>query len=456
LEPGAHFSEVCETLVVSAHGCALRSPVKLKTGIPLHLHSKNGRETTAQVVSCQPSAADGRGWELGAKLDQPENFWELTTCPKDWTPVPVVPLPQTFPQTLPATTRATNQVPADLSSFSDVLPDSIGQQLTEEVVKQIITEALRPLQAEIMVLKEKLTRSEANRSRFEVSLSSIPPELEEQLELRLKKDLGARILDEVRQQSTNLLAAAKTSIDQMTTEGYRDFLQRVGQELQVVEQRAEDISVHMSKKLQEHLLSGMGEFQQNLVEAGDHLKRLSEELLESSKNSLQEEHELRRAELEHVREAVASESFRLHDQVESLDTQVRTLTQSIYRLESGFDKRLKEIGSEIVQTTRHELQRVADTSLNQMRTRTAEVLDDQLNEARESMTTVQETIVGSLSESLSYQSKEVLQDFEHSMEEIANLAVERWRLTLADGLNSLVKSLGEQFQLKSHSAADPR
>ena len=40
LEPKTHFSEVCETLVVNAHGCALRLPVPLDKGSALHLHSK--------------------------------------------------------------------------------------------------------------------------------------------------------------------------------------------------------------------------------------------------------------------------------------------------------------------------------------------------------------------------------------------------------------------------------
>ena len=46
-----HFSEVCNTLVVNAHGCAIQTRVKLDTGVPLRFHSKEGRETTAQVGS---------------------------------------------------------------------------------------------------------------------------------------------------------------------------------------------------------------------------------------------------------------------------------------------------------------------------------------------------------------------------------------------------------------------
>ena len=58
---GTHFSEVCETLVVNAHGCAILTRVKLDTGVPLNLHSKDGRKTTAHVVTCQPIGSGG--WE---------------------------------------------------------------------------------------------------------------------------------------------------------------------------------------------------------------------------------------------------------------------------------------------------------------------------------------------------------------------------------------------------------
>src|SRR6267143_3375210 len=88
LEPGAQFSEVCETLVVNAHGCAMRSPMKLENGVPLHFHHQDGRETTAQVVSCQPIATDRHSWMLGASFDRPDNFWGLKSVPKDWARLP--------------------------------------------------------------------------------------------------------------------------------------------------------------------------------------------------------------------------------------------------------------------------------------------------------------------------------------------------------------------------------
>jgi hypothetical protein len=64
---------------------------------------------------------------------------------------------------------------------------------------------------------------------------------------------------------------------------------------------------------------------------------------------------------------------------------------------------------------------------------------------------VQKGIEASVSESLKIQVGETLKAFEHSMEELAQQAVGRLRLTLANGLNSLVLSLGEQFRTEGAS-----
>jgi len=72
---GGHFSEVCETLALNAHGCAICAPVRLEAGVPLHFQLKSGRHTTAQVVECEPLASDRQQWRLGVSLDRPGNFW---------------------------------------------------------------------------------------------------------------------------------------------------------------------------------------------------------------------------------------------------------------------------------------------------------------------------------------------------------------------------------------------
>ena len=64
---------------------------------------------------------------------------------------------------------------------------------SEAQVTKMIAESVAPLQFEVSALKEKLARKDANPSRFEVSLSSIPPELEQQLELALRNDFGPKV-----------------------------------------------------------------------------------------------------------------------------------------------------------------------------------------------------------------------------------------------------------------------
>ena len=436
---GTHFSEVCETLVVNAHGCAILTRVKLDTGVPLNLHSKDGRETTAHVVSCHPVDSDHRSWRLGAKLDRPDNFWGLRDCPKDW----IVPAPTKPPQILKtANTSASHQLSSQGNQPSEAMLDRFARQL-EAQVKRTIAESLRPLQAEVMALKERVAQRDANPSRFEVSLSNIPPELEQQIESRLRKDLGPRVLDEARQQSVHLLESAKATIDQRITEGHDNFLRRVGEEFGVVEKRAHDISAYISENTREYLQRGLEDYRQKLLQGGDSLKRLSEELLEFLQHSLNAEHEARRGDLEQLRSSVASESSRLQEQVEYLDTRIAKLDESTRCMESGLDHRLSRMSSEIVKDTRSQFQNLANEILEELTARSIKALSDQLDEATENMKVVQNGIVASASESLKGQAATFLQAFENSTEHMARLSLERWRLKLEGGLNALAKSLNE-------------
>lgn len=430
LEPKTHFSEVCETMVVSAHGCAMRSRMKLDTGTSLHFHSKEGRDTTARVISCQPMGAEGQSWKLGARLDQPENFWGLQSYPDDWVALVAASSP---------------------SSGQFALP-----QVSEESVRRLIEEWVRPLHTEVVALREKLARRESNRSSFEVSLSSIPPELEQQLELRLRKELGPRVLDEARQQSAQLLAAANGVIEQKTGEAYQDFLRQVANELKVVEQRAREISAHISENVRENLNVGLGEFQQRLMDGGSRLKRLSEELLEFLQQNLNEEHKARREELEEIRAAVASESSRLREDVEQLDDRVAKLDESARGLESGLDKRLSQMSSDTVRSTRGELESAADAIVKDVAARNTKALESKLDEACGNMKIVQRGVVASVSESLKAQANDSLKAFEQSMEELTKRSVERCRIRLAAGLNAVVKNLGDQFQIEAESADETR
>ena len=65
------------------------------------------------------------------------------------------------------------------------------------------------------------------------------------------------------------------------------------------------------------------------------------------------------------------------------------------------------------------------------------------------MKTIQNGIVASVSESLKGQAESALQGFERSMEHLARLSAERWRLKLEAGLHALAKGLNEQFRVET-------
>lgn len=438
---GKHFSDVCETLVVNAHGCSILTRVKLDAGIPLHLHSADGRETTAHVVDCQPIGPDQQSWRMGAKLDHPENFWGLEKCPKDWA------LPANPPK-LPkpiAATPASTIVPAQAPKPADSLGDRVARQL-EAQMKRMILESVRPLQAEIVALREKVSRRDANPSRFEVSLGSIPPELEQQIEQRLHRDLAPKVLDEARQQSAQVLASAKTAIEQRTSEAHENFLRGVAQELKVVQNRAHEISTQISENTQDHLRRGLEDFRQKLLDGGNSLKRLSNELLEFLQTELNAEHDARRGDLEQLRAAVSSESVRLQQEVEYLDARIAKLNDAALSLETGLDQRLSRLSSDTIRDTRSQFETAASEILGELTTRSIQVLSDQLDETSGKMKMMQEATAAATSESLKSQAAHALQTFEHSMEQQARLSVERWRLKLEGGLSAMTKTLNDQFR----------
>jgi len=318
--------------------------------------------------------------------------------------------------------------------------------MSEEQVKRVIAESMRSIQAEVAALKEKLAYKEANPTRFEVSLASIPPELEQQIESRLRKGLEPKVLDEARQQSTQLLVQAQAAIERKTTEAHERFSSSLADERRALEERAQEISKHISETVRERVGVGVNEFQQKLVEGGNQLKRLSEELLEFLQSSLNDEHNARRGELEQLQAMVKAESARLHELTERLDSRIAKLSDSVRSLESGLDQRLNQMCGRAVSDTRSQIESIAGTILTELTTRSAEALDKQLNDTGTNMKNIQKGIVASVSESLELQTRNVLQEFERSTESMAKNSVERWRQKLAGSLGVLAKSLDEQLQ----------
>lgn len=447
---GTHFSEVCETLVVNAHGCAIKSRVKLDAGVPLHFHSKEGRETTAQVVSCEPLGPDKQSWRLGARLDRPENFWGLQHYPKDWA-FSLGSALLDLPQKATAEPHNSRSLPVTAGAAAAPAPAPV---VKAELVRQMIAETVSTLQAEMAALKEKFARNETNRSRFDVSLSSIPAELEEKLEQRLRQDLSPRVVEEARQQSAQLLSNTEAAISQKATEAQQEFQRRSAEELQFVEQRAHDIAAQITDHVREQLRDGIGDYERRLADGRTQLQRLSDELLHALQSSLNDEHRSRLEHLEHLRGAVSAESSRLQQMVEQLDGRIRKLDEAVRGLESGLDQRLNQMAAETVKRTHSEIEGIADAAFKEVTSRSSQALEQQMDEASGNMRIVQRGILSSVSDSLKVQSGEALQQFEGSMDELAQLSVERWKLKMASGLNSLVNSLSEHFGASSGSAAD--
>ena len=105
----------------------------------------------------------------------------------------------------------------------------------------------------------------------------------------------------------------------------------------------------------------------------------------------------------------------------------------------------------IVSDARAHLESALEAVLKEVGTRNAKGLGDQLDDACSHLKIIQKGVEASASELLRNQVSQSMQSFERSMEELAQRSVESWRRSLAGGLNSLVKVLGEQFQLQAMS-----
>ena len=426
LEPDAGFSEVCETLVVNAHGCAMRSSMKLDAGVPVQFQSKDGRWTMAHIVDCQPMDHDQQSWKLGARLDQPDNFWGLETLPADWSQ------------------------PSEAPARGEQPPR--GKRVPEYVrFRAVMAEFVEPLQAEIKELREKLAQATTRRSQFDISLSHIPPEVEEKLLIRLREELGVQVLRQTRQQSEQVLETAKEAIGKKITEAHNDFRQQVGQDLQAVEQRAQGFSEEITDAVQKHLVSGAERFQKQVLEAGIRLERRSEEFLRGLQQRLSEEHDMYRQEMQKVQAAVGSESSRLQAQNAELATRMTKLDETARHLESDLDSRLVQMGSDIISGARTQLEKALDVVLKELSTRNSQELGNQLEHACEHLKSVQRGIEGSISQLLKTQVAGTLLSFGQTMEELAQDSVGRWRHALAKDLSSLANTLGGQFRLDGAS-----
>ena len=439
LQPGVHFSEVCETMVVNAHGCAVRSPMKLEAGLAVHLHSKEGRDTTAHVVDCHPIGSDERAWIVGAVLDQPENFWGLKPCPADWM--------------LPQGTSTDFKGLRKLNGKGTHKAAVSGQEgVSDERVRQIVAETVQVMQTEIGELREKLGAEPPKRSSFEVSLSYIPPELEEKLWTRLRQDLGTQVLEYASQQSEKVLVDAKSAIADKLSETQEEFLQQAKDELEKVAVRGQRLSDEIDDGVRQQLSAGLEKVQQHILEAGNRLERRSDEFYRELQERVAQEHESRLQEIEQVRAAIAAESGRQQSMVEDLGQRVGQLNNVTRNMESELDARLKRMSAEFLSSTRTQLESDASAILKELESRNATELNNQLDAACGRLKMVQKGIEVAASELLRAKVAETLQAFQQSMQELAGETVGRWRQALARDLSSVARTLGNEVRLEVVSA----
>jgi hypothetical protein len=423
LEPTAKFLEVCETMVVSAHGCAVRSPMKLAPGLPLQFKGKNGRQTTAHVVDCQPIGHNQPGWKLAARLDVPGNFWGLSSCPDDW--------------------MALTDMPGEPVLANPGNNHAGGPKMP--MLRALVAEQIGPLQAELAELRERLIQPK-QRNKFEVSLSHIPPEVEEKLWMRLREDLGTQALRQTKEQSERVLAAAQSAIELKITEAQEEFRGWVREQAQALEQRVQGLGADVAEDLRKHLHATSDEFDKRASAAAAGLAQRGQEMLESLLQRLGEEREAHRRELEAVQVAAAAESSRLQTQLSELGRRFTELDEAVQRLESGLNTRLMRMSAEVVSGTRTQLESAAESVFEELAARNAKDLGQHLDQASARLKSIGQEVEASLSASAKASVSETLQRFEKTMDDSAQRAVGRWRIALAHNLKSIAGILGEQLR----------
>jgi len=455
LDPHSKFSEVCETLVVNAHGCAMRSSVKLDAGVVVHFHHKDGRETTARVVSCQRIESDQPAWQLGARLDHPQNFWGLHTLPQDWpkllstgssNAIDVLPPVKVATKPFRPIRSAPEKVPASLKTMLD----NLAEKVSDERLQAIIAEAVRPAFVEIADLREQLSRAQQpkEKSKFEVSLTHIPPELQVQIGDRLKKELQPLVVEEARSQSAGLLASAKNTLEKKTQESHIEFRQRISDDLRTVEKRVQSVSSETIDTLQNHLRREMGEFHEHVNDARNRLQKMNEGLLATQQQRIAEDFKTHRHDLERAQQEFSANSTELQARFADLDTRIQRLNESARALESGLDARLSKLATNVLGATREQMEGTAEAMLEELRTHGSGQLEAQLEQARQRLEKIREGIENSISESMWLHEAGMLKAFEANVDEVAQKSVERYRNALANGFASLMQNLGEHFQVE--------
>ncbi|HSS99892.1 MAG TPA: hypothetical protein VLK33_22815 [Terriglobales bacterium] len=422
------FSEVCETMMVNAHGCSLRANNKLDAGATVQFQTRDGNWTMAHIVECQPLNHGRTSWMLGAKLDKPTNFWGLENYPEDWAQLVEMPSPNKQPQLVKSAPLA------DLHA--------------------VIAELVEPLHAAVSEIRQKLERKDSPRSSFDISLSYIPPEVEEKIAVRLREELGAQVMDKTRLQAESVLEATKEAVSKRITDARDQFRSELAAELQKVEVRAQGLSDEITAVVQQRFHSVEERLEQQLLEAGIRLEKRGEEVFRVLQNRMGDEHHAYRREMEQVHASVASEVADIHAETSNLATRFNKLDASANHLEKELDERLVRVSSDIISGARTQLESALNVVLRDLGTRNSKELNGQLEDASNRLRIIQKGIETSVSDLVRAKVTDSLVSFGQTIEALAQDAVVRWRDGLARDLSSMTDILERKPQVKSAAAND--
>ena len=169
---------------------------------------------------------------------------------------------------------------------------------------------------------------------------------------------------------------------------------------------------------------------------------------------LREAHETHRREIEEIQADLAAKSSQLQAGVVDLGRRIATLNESVRRLESDLDAHLQRVAGEIVSDARTQLESAVGVVLKDLQIRGSNEVGNRLDEVCGQLRTIQNRIENSFSGSLKSQGEEALQSFVQEIEELAQQSVERWRLALAKHLDSVARTLGQEFRLEAESESE--
>jgi hypothetical protein len=463
---GGHFSDVCETMVLNAHGCAVRSAVPLDAGAPLHVQLKSGRHTTAQVLNCERLDSGQQAWRLGVSLDRPGNFWGLDPCPEDWSQPghkTAAEKPATGPGANGAAEAgqsknepAVSSPEAVISAPAPAAPRAKAGKAdpSHDRLRAVVGEMVRPLQQELAELKGRVRGGGAKGGSFEISLSHIPEEVEEKLRQQLHEQLGAEVLRQTRQQAEEILHSIDGSIQQKVEEMQRQFREQAAGELRAVEQKAQAATQEITSQSQERMRAELAQFEQKSSAAGARIEGRSEELLRQLEQRLSADYEAQRREMQAAHDAVGAESARLREQIGELDERMARVHETVSRTESDLEGRLQRLTKEAVAAARTQLESAVEAILHELGQRNARELDLQLEQAVQRVKSIGSESERSTSEWLKKETGENLQSFEQTIEEMAQHSVEHWRLALARDLEAAFRVLTGQLQVEKTAGRD--